>query len=219
MFKHIILLLLYLKPILKIEESMKKNLFMVGLAASVALMSFTNPSKKEDTFKVDADQSTLVWTGYKVTGSHTGNIKISSGALVTSGETIKTGNVTIDMTSITNTDLEGQWSDKLVGHLKSEDFFSTTKNPTSSLKINKVTTDKNGRAQIEGQLTIKGITNSISFPASISKKGDVLVAVATIKVDRTKYNIQYRSESFFENLGDKAIDNNFELQVNLVAKK
>ena len=107
---------------------------------------------------------------------------------------------------------------KLIGHLKSDDFFSVAKNPTAKLDITKVETKENNTI-VNGKLTIKGITQDISFPASVSKKGNVVVAIATIRIDRTKYDIKYGSKSFIEGIGDKAIDDEFELQVNLVAIK
>ena len=122
------------------------------------------------------------------------------------------------MTSIVNADLQGEWNTKLIGHLKSDDFFSVAKNPTAKLDITKVETKENNTI-VNGKLTIKGITQDISFPASVSKKGNVVVAIATIRIDRTKYDIKYGSKSFIEGIGDKAIDDEFELQVNLVAIK
>lgn len=199
---------------------MNKILTLIIGTASIGLMSFTNPNlKKEETFKVDNSKSTIVWNAKKVTGAHTGNVNISNGTLAVSGENITSGNFTVDMKSITCTDLQGEWNDKLVGHLKSDDFFSVDKSPSSQLQITKVTPAENGRVNVEGNLTIKGITKPISFPASVSKKGSVIVAVATIKIDRTKYDIRYGSKSFIEGIGDKAIDDDFELQVNLVAIK
>ena len=198
---------------------MKTRLIILGIAASIGLMSFTNPSsKKEETYKVDVNKSTLAWNAKKVTGQHNGAVKITSGTLTSKGSDLTGGKFVIDMTSITCNDLQGEWNGKLVGHLKSDDFFSVEKNPTSTLEITKIT-PSGDRVNVDGNLTIKGITKPISFPASISQKESVLVAVATIKVDRTKYDIRYGSKSFFEGIGDKAIDDEFEIQVNLVATK
>ncbi len=201
---------------------MKIKLTILSLGLAAITMSFTSSNKSkssETSFRVDATKSTITWTGKKIGGSHTGNIKINSGALVVNGDAIKGGNFVIDMTSITNTDLEGEWNDKLVGHLKSDDFFSVEKHPTTKFEIINVNAASADRVNVEGKLTIKGITNTVTFPASISKKENVLVAVATIKVDRSKYDVRYGSKSFFEGIGDKAIDDDFELQVNLIAIK
>ena len=115
--------------------------------------------------------------------------------------------------------MTGEYMDKLLGHLKSEDFFGVEKNPITKFDITKIdyTTPKN--ANITGNLTIKGITNSITFPATVSVKGKTFTAEAKqVIIDRTKFDIRYGSKSFF-NLGDKAIDNDFELSIKLVASK
>ena len=118
------------------------------------------------------------------------------------------------MTSLTSD------NDKLTGHLKTADFFSVEKYPASKFEITKVTSAGADRVNVTGNLTIKGVTESLSFPASVKKQGDAVVAVATgVKVNRTKYDIRYGSKSFFNDIGDKAIDDEFELTINLVATK
>ena len=179
-------------------------------------MSF---SGKGIEYKVDNSQSKVTWLGKKVTGEHSGAINIADGKLITNGKSIQGGTFNIDMSSITNTDMQGEYSDKLVGHLKSDDFFSTEKFPKATLVITKLTPKGKDQYDVKGNLTIKGITKPIEFPATITNGGDKITAKAKIVVDRTKYDIRYGSGSFFDNLGDKAIDNNFELNVNLVAKK
>src|SRR5688572_741338 len=123
---------------------MKTRLIILGIAASIGLMSFTNSSlKKEEVYKVDASKSTLAWTAKKVTGQHNGAVQISSGTLTSQGDALKGGTFVVDMNSITCKDLEGEWNGKLVGHLKSDDFFSVEKNPTSKFEITKITTVNN----------------------------------------------------------------------------
>ena len=120
----------------------------------------------------------------------------------------------MDMTSISSD------SEKLTGHLKTEDFFSVEKNPTSKFEITKVTAAGTDRINVTGNLTIKGITEAITFPATVKKEGNSLVAVAkNVMVNRAKYDIRYGSKSFFNDIGNKAIDDEFELSINLVAKK
>jgi len=196
-----------------------KNLRNAVLAVlvSVFAMSFTGKGVE---FKVDNNQSKVTWLGKKVTGEHSGAINIADGKFVTNGKSIQGGTFNIDMTSITNTDITNEeYNQKLVGHLKSDDFFSTEKFPKATLVLTKVTPKGNDQYNVQGNLTIKGITKAIEFPATIQNGGDKISAKAKIVVDRTKYDIRYGSGSFFDNLGDKAIDNNFELNVNLVAKK
>lgn len=192
---------------------MKKILTSTLLASTVLFLAFTKP--KTETYKVDTEKSSIQWIGRKITGEHNGTVKISDGELSANGNSVKAGKFTMDMTSIVCNDAAN-----LTRHLKSEDFFGVEKFPTSVFTITKVTAAGADRVNVTGTLTIKGITEAITFPATVKKEGDVIVAVAKgIKVDRTKYDIKYRSKSFFGDIGDKAIDDEFELSVNLVAKK
>ena len=176
------------------------------IALTGILFAFT---PKADVYTVDIAKSKIEWTAYKVTGKHSGELKIASGNLNANGNTLTGGLFVMDMKSMSNTDLDAANGQKLLGHLKSDDFFSTDKNPTSKFEIS-----------VKGKLTIKGITNEISFPASIKQKGNFIVAVAnSVKIDRTKFDIKYGSKSFFASIGDKAIADDFELNINLIAKK
>lgn len=200
----------------------KASIFSVMLAAVAMIgMSFTNPVEGEkERRKVSVAESNIVWNGYKVTGSHTGNIQLKSGELEFDGDQLTGGNFVIDMTSIENTDLEGEWNEKLVGHLKSDDFFGVEKHPTASFEITQVVSrGKPGEYKIVGDLTIKGITKEIKFQADVEDMGDKAKAVAEVVVDRSEFNVRYGSGSFFDNLGDKTIYDEFDLQVNLVVAK
>lgn len=162
--------------------------------------------------KVDVDKSTLAWVGKKIGGEHSGNINLKSGSLVEKNGKIESGNFVIDMSSITNTDMEDPgYQEKLVGHLKSDDFFGVNKYPTASLKITSSSKFNNGKATVMGLLTIKGITEKIEFEVSKKNAG----YIAEIAVDRSKYNVRYGSDSFFDDLGDKVIDDIFNLTVSL----
>lgn len=195
---------------------MKKN-FIVLLALTGILFSFT---PKADVYNVDVTKSKIEWTGRKVTGQHTGELKIASGALNANGKSLVGGSFVIDMKSLSNTDLDASNGQKLLGHLKSDDFFSTEKNPTAKFEITNITTLSAEKVTVKGKLTIKGITNEVSFPATVKQQGNFIVAVANgVLIDRTKFDIKYGSKSFIEGIGDKAIDDNFELNINLVAKK
>jgi polyisoprenoid-binding protein YceI len=113
---------------------------------------------------------------------------------------------------------------KFINHMHSDDFFSTAKFPTASFKITKVApiagaaADANN-ATITGDLTIKGITHPLTFPAKIGVKNGVAAATGTATVDRTKYNVRFGSKSFFEGIGDQAIYDEFILGFNLIAKQ
>jgi len=193
---------------------MKKIFLTLTIIAGMAVfMSFDKPVK-EVTYTVDTERSTIDWTAKKIGGGHTGTIKITSGNLVHNGKSLTKGMFLINMSSITSDNA------KLTTHLKSDDFFSTEKNPNSKFEILKVTPVGADRVNISGNLTIKGISQPISFPATVKTQKNIVVAVANnIRVDRTKYDIKFRSKTFFLEIGDKAIDDEFELNINLVAKK
>jgi polyisoprenoid-binding protein YceI len=185
------------------------------LVAVVALSAFKNPTKPV-TYTVDAAKSTITWIGKKVTGSHNGTVALQSGSLAVNGKSVTGGTFVIDMTSIKDAD----GSAKLEGHLKADDFFGTTKFPTSTFVITKVA-GSGANVTVTGNLTIKGITKPLSFPATVTVNADGTVSALAgkIVVDRTKYDIKYGSKSFIDSIGDKAIDDNFELTVKLIAKK
>jgi polyisoprenoid-binding protein YceI len=192
---------------------MKRSLLLIAIVG--ILVAF----KPAQVYKVDVEKSKIEWIGRKVTGEHRGEIKLSSGALNYDGK-LNGGSFILDMNSITVTDIQGEMNGKLVGHLKNDDFFSVDKHATSKFVITKVVAAGAGKANVTGNLTIKGITQPLTFVAAVTNKNGVLVAVANgVKVNRAKYDIKYGSKSFFDSLGDKAIDDDFELNINLVAKK
>ena len=194
---------------------MKKLMLLMVFAAVSAVT--VNAAPGPMTFKVDVAKSTFKWTGKKIASSHWGYIKLNSGMLTVSNGAVTAGDINVHMNTMDCQDTKGEYGDKLIGHLKSEDFFGTGKYPSSMLKIKSLTSKGGNQYDVKADLTIKGITNEVSFPATINVKGTELTAAAKVIVDRTKYGIKYGSGSFFDNLGDKAIDNNFELDVNLVA--
>lgn len=176
------------------------------------------PGSAAVTYVVDVQKSTVTWTAKKYTGSHTGNVALSGGSILADKNLFKGGSFTIDTRSITNTDIkEAEGNAKLIGHLKSDDFFGVEKFPEANLAITSVTPKGNNRYDITGNLTIKGKTNPVSFPATIAVDNKQVKAIAKITIDRSKYDIKFRSQSFFENLGDKVIYDNFDLDIVLVA--
>jgi polyisoprenoid-binding protein YceI len=171
--------------------------------------------KKPAALKVDTKASTINWLAKKVTGQHMGTIGISAGDVVVEKGKLVGGSFTIDMKSIVCTDIENkEYNQKFIGHITTGDFFEVDKFPTATFKITKV-----DGSNVTGDLTIKGVTQSVSFPAVISVKGDAVSATAKIDVDRTKFGIKYGSKSFFASIGDKAIDDTFALDIKLVAAK
>lgn len=196
---------------------MKTKHFLLTAAFAFVAFAFNMASV---VYKVDNKQSKVTWIGRKVTGEHTGNISVLDGTLAFDGKAVTGGTFNIDMNSITCTDLtDAEYNGKLIGHLKSDDFFSTAKFAKSTLVLTKVTPAGKDEYNVTGNLTIKGATHPVSFPATIVVAADKITAKAKITVDRTKYDIKYGSASFFDSLGDKAISNDFELNVDLVAKK
>ncbi|NNF85624.1 MAG: YceI family protein [Winogradskyella sp.] len=174
---------------------------------ALSFMSFTILND----VKVDVSKSEVIWKGYKVTGQHEGTITLKEGTLMFDGETLTGGNFVMDMTSINTTDLEGDYKAKLDGHLKSADFFGVEAHPEAVLEFIKV----NGSGKtyyVTANLTIKGKTNEVKFPLLMTENG----ASAELKIDRSKYDVRYGSTSFFDNLKDKAIYDEFDLNVNLV---
>jgi polyisoprenoid-binding protein YceI len=199
---------------------MNKITMSIVAVASITALSFTAAKKvvKEKIYNLDTKTTTATWIGKKVTGQHTGAINISKGMVKSEGATITGGNFEFDMNSITCTDLtDTEYNTKLITHLKSEDFFSVAKNPSVKFVINKVTLKSENDYDVKGNLTIKGITQEISFPAKIKMDEKKIVTIAKIMVDRTKYGIKYGSANFFTSIGDKAINDEFELDINLVA--
>ena len=186
---------------------MKNTIKTLALATLVAFITFSFTTVNNDKKEIKIDKSKVVWKGYKVTGSHEGTITIKSGTLEFESEKLIGGEFVIDMTSIIVTDLEGEYKGKLEGHLKSDDFFGVAAHPTASLVFTEVKTSGKNSYNVTGNLTIKGKTNPISF--SISIYGSK--ATATLKVDRSKYDVKYGSASFFDNLKDKTIYDEFDL--------
>jgi len=207
---------------------MKTRQFLAGLVAvtvmagTSAFVSPVGPVKKAKatTYKVDTQKSVLNWEGKKVTGQHNGTVKINEGTLTVDGIKLTGGTFEFDMNSITSLDLtDAGYNAKFIGHMKSEDFFNTTKYPTSKFVITKVTPKGGNNFDITGNMTIKNITNPVTFPATVTVAGNTITAEGKAVLDRTKYEIRYGSKSFFENIGDKAIYDDFTINLKTVASK
>ena len=188
---------------------MKKVLLFVTLSG----LFLMNVSAQEK-LTADTTKTKLLWLGEKVTGQHTGTINLQSGWLSLKDNKIVAGEFNIDMASLK----EIENNDHLEGHLKSDDFFGVDKFPLAKLVITGSTSFDKGTGVVSGTLTIKGVTNPIEFKSAMQKKDDGTWFFANIVVDRTKYNIRYGSGSFFDNLGDKTIYDEFNVKVNLLVK-
>lgn len=205
--------------------NMKKYMFLLA-AAGLGLSALATPPAKKagaSVYKLDAAASSFKWHATKVTGEHSGVAKFVSGTVSSDGKSVMGGDAVVDMNSIDATDLTGEYHDKLVGHLKSEDFFSVAKFPTAAIKVKSMSpiagsTNANNY-NVVADLTIKGITNEITFPAIVVANAKQVVVNAEFKINRAKYDVRYGSKSFFEGLGDKAIHDDFDIKVRLVANK
>ncbi|MBU8893906.1 MAG: YceI family protein [Bacteroidales bacterium] len=184
----------------------------INLLFAIMLIGFTALAQE---FTVNTSKSELKWTGKKVTGEHWGYVKLKDGSLTISNDKIIAGVFNIDMNSLNCKDLEdAEWNGKLVGHLKSDDFFSVEKFPVATLTIIESTQFKEGVTDVKGELTIKGITHPVSFTAKRTDK----TFMTTITIDRTKYNVRYGSGKFFDNLGDNMIYDDFVLDIKIVTE-
>jgi polyisoprenoid-binding protein YceI len=184
-----------------------KNLKTIAIALLVAFGTVNAQTKK-----VDAAKSTISWVGKKVTGQHEGTVNLKEGNLIFKGKKVVGGNFTVDMTTITTTDLKaGQGREKLDGHLKSEDFFGTEKFQTATLVFKSIGEKSPGVYSVTADLTIKGVTNSVNFELAASANA----ATAKLNIDRTKFGIKYGSKSLADTIADRAINDEFELSVAL----
>ncbi|MFS4469449.1 YceI family protein [Maribacter sp. 2210JD10-5] len=191
---------------------MKKTMLSLALAVVFGSTATANNPIDGEKKEVKVSESSVTWKGYKVTGSHEGTIGLKSGYLEMEGEKLTGGEFVVDMTSLTVTDLKaGDGKEKLEGHLKSDDFFGTATHATSKLVINSAKPFNKNSYTVQGDLTIKGITKPITLVVSMFENK----ATATMKVDRAKYDVKYGSGSFFDDLGDKTIYDEFDLVVDL----
>lgn len=190
---------------------MKNKLTTLGAAILVALITFSFSEIEGEKKEIKTENSTLTWKGYKMTGSHYGTVAIQSGHLVFNEGELTGGEFVVDMTSLVSDDLTGEYKGKLEGHLKSDDFFGTDKHPTAKLVFTKVERSGKNSYSVTGDLTIKGTTSPVSFELSVYGNK----ANATMKVDRTTYDIRYGSASFFDDLQDKVIYDEFDLVADL----
>jgi len=182
------------------------------LAASWSVLTSNAP------VTISKTESTVTWHASKVTGSHYGKVPLSDGKLDYSNGKITGGSFEMDMSKLTVEDITDAGSNqKLTGHLKSDDFFSVTKFPKAMMKITNVKTTDGKTYEMTANLTIKGITTPVTFPATLTMVNGKMVTSAEIKFDRTKYDIKYRSGSYFEDLADKLIYDEVKLDVKLVA--
>jgi polyisoprenoid-binding protein YceI len=190
---------------------MIKNLLITTLTLT-SLAGYAKTQKIE----VDPATSKLVYLAKKVTGQHTGEVKISNGFLSFDKDTLNGGEFEVDMTSISNSDISDKdYHKKFIDHMISEDFFAVNTFKTAKFVVKSVKREKADNYKISGDLTIKGKTAPVTFDAVATKEK----ATAKVVFDRTKYDIKYGSGKFFPTIGDKMINDDVQLDVLLAAKK
>jgi polyisoprenoid-binding protein YceI len=189
------------------KTNMKKGIF--GAVIVLALVAFTAPVEMK---KINVEKSSINWVGEIITGSHTGTINFSEGYVEMTDGKLSGGKFVVDMTTINVTDLEaGNGKEKLEGHLNSDDFFGVKNHPTATFTIKTAAEKSPGVYGVSGDLTIKGKTNPIAFDLKMNGS----MASTKLVIDRTKYDIRYGSGSFFDNLGDKTIYDEFTLDIKI----
>lgn len=191
---------------------MKKGVFSLALALVFGVATATEPVE-EVKKEVNTETSKVTWKAYKVTGSHHGTVDLKEGFLTFDDDKLTGGEFIVDMSTLVSTDLEGdpENKQKLEGHLNSDDFFHTEKHATSKMVFTDVKSTGKNSYEVTGDLTIKGITKPVTFDVSVYGNK----ATATLKVDRAEHDVRYGSGSFFDNLGDKTIYDEFDLVVDL----
>ena len=173
------------------------------------------------TYSLLIDDSELSWIGTELsTKTHTGTIDFTDGTIVVDNDNTISGNVKINMSTINVTDLQGRSKEMLERHLRSSDFFEVESFSEAKFSFISKSFDKlSNQISFVGDLTIKDITNPISFNATLLETSPFLKAKAVLSFDRSKYNVRFRSGNFFENLGDKLILDDIDVNIRLVTKK
>ncbi|WP_282014207.1 YceI family protein [Marinifilum flexuosum] len=191
---------------------LRKTAFLVVLAFVFTLSANADGGNK----KLNSEKSKVEWLGKKVTGEHSGTIKVSEGSLMLNGDKLEKGSFVVDMGTIVCTDIKDDgYRTKLEGHLKSDDFFGVEKYPEAKFEMLKAKNLGEGNYEVHGNITIKDITKPISFKVNMHQHGNDLHVSGKIVIDRSQFNVRYGSGSFFDNLGDKTIYDDFELTLDL----
>jgi polyisoprenoid-binding protein YceI len=178
--------------------------------STIVVVLFTISSwSQSNLIPINPEISSIHWVGKKVTGQHDGIVNLKSGVIEITDGNLVGGQFEVDMNSITVQDLSGEYKEKLEGHLKSDDFFGVESFPTASLVITKTEKKMENHYAVTADLSVRGITHPVNFEMHLANN----TASSKVIIDRSKYNVKFRSGSFFENLGDNLIYDDFELEV------
>lgn len=206
------------------KSPMKTSILTLVVSITLSALTVREPGTL---YKVDVQKSSMRWAGYYLFsfGEHNGTIKLKKGELIMINDQLTGGSFEIDMNSIKNLDMAADdGGNDLVNHLKSDDFFATEKFPAALFEITKVDPIRGAKADqpnvdITGTLTLKGVKNTLKFPAEVRQSGSTLTAKARFKFDRTKWNIQYSSGKIFSDVGDSAISDAIGIELSIQATK
>jgi len=219
---------------LKKQKFMKKISTILMLVAVIFITSCNNDSKKDELvepttetnvdekakieekeYVISNSESIVKWSAQGVGHGHVGNVNIVAGKLKIENGVVPNGKITIDLRSMTCTDIKDAGENKdLIDHLKGADFFNVAEFPTASLEFIDATDMKN----VKANMTIKDKTEEIIFPITISQENGKVILSSKFKIDRTKFGITYNSTNFFENLKDRAISDEINFEIKLIAK-
>lgn len=168
-------------------------------------------------YKINTEKSVVGWKAAKVSGEHFGSVSVAQGSMEVKNELIADAEIIMNMTTITVDDMEGEYAEKLRGHLNSEDFFAVEQFPTAIFNLSGMKY-VDGQYVASGSMQIKDTTGPVSFPVTLKNENGAVVISGTAVIDRTKYGIKYGSGQFFDDLGDKMIYDEFELKFTLFAE-
>jgi polyisoprenoid-binding protein YceI len=178
----------------------------------------------DGSYTIDCEQSRVEWTGRNLTGSHTGTIKLLNGTIAVANDRATHGAFTIDMRSIEDADIADlSMRGLLISHLKSDDFFDVDHFPTAEFRLSAIrpiegVTPGSPNSEVSGELTMKGVTRELTFPAVIGPAADGRIAAeAHFDIDRTKWNVLYGSGKFYEKLGKHLVHDNVTVGLKLIA--
>ncbi len=180
---------------------------------------YSKPVENEK-YVIDKKESVIGWRGsmlFTANEDHVGYVYISKGELTIAKGQLAGGKVEVDMSTITDK-VHGS-DNNLINHLKDPDFFDVKKFPITTFIITKVSSTNGETIDVTGNLTIKGITHAVTFPAKVEVKDGSVHANGKVTIDRTKWDVRYRSGKFYDNLADKTISDDIEFEMKIVAKK
>lgn len=192
-----------------VKEENKNNELSSSLSLSIG----------NEKYLIDTKESVVTWKGAMLIGSnsHTGYVYISKGELVIENGQLMGGKAEVDMNTIED---EKHASDNgLINHLKDPDFFDVKKFPISTIVLTKVAQIDNNNKKVTGNLTIKGITHPVTFPAKIEVKDGILKMNSKLVIDRTKWGIRYKSGKFYDLLADQTMSDSIKFHIKIIAKK